>query len=364
MRSRACRRAEGERRCSRSRPKRDEPGLVEAARLLGAPLTSLPLDGARRPKPNAFSRRSAPRERASARASVAEAAALAGAGAGGRLLVPRLAADGATCAIALSADSAHDRAFHRRRAGAPDLITLRGRDLIARCPVCLYAGSLVPKALLDHCPPGARIVDTAPLMLDEIVARCVEAHAAGKDVARLHSGDLSIWSAMGEQLRRLERLGIPYTITPGVPAFAAAAAALQARTDAARSRAVAGADPHRPAAPRRCPSAKRSPPSPPPARRLRSISRSMRSSSVVAELTPFYGPDCPVAIVVARLVARRADRARDARRPRRAPARARSSAPRYPCRPGARRRDFRESELYNADYVRRFRGGSGRDENE
>ena len=86
--------------------------------------------------------------------------------------------------------------------GAADLITLRGRDLIARCPVCLYAGSLVPKALLDHCPPGARIVDTAPLDLDAIVAQFREAHARGEDVARLHSGDLSIYSAVAEQVRR------------------------------------------------------------------------------------------------------------------------------------------------------------------
>jgi precorrin-4/cobalt-precorrin-4 C11-methyltransferase len=112
--------------------------------------------------------------------------------------------------------------------GAPDLLTLRGRDRIAASPVCLYAGSLVPAALLDHCPPGARIVNTAPLSLDEIVAEIVAAQEAGQDVARLHSGDLSIWSAMGEQLRRLRALGIPVTITPGVPAFAAAAAALEA----------------------------------------------------------------------------------------------------------------------------------------
>ncbi len=111
--------------------------------------------------------------------------------------------------------------------GAADLITLRGRDLLARCPVCLYAGSLVPRALLDHCPPGTRIVDTAPLDLDAIVAECRRAQEAGQDVARLHSGDLSIWSAMGEQLRRLRALGIPVTVTPGVPAFAAAAALLE-----------------------------------------------------------------------------------------------------------------------------------------
>jgi precorrin-4/cobalt-precorrin-4 C11-methyltransferase len=110
--------------------------------------------------------------------------------------------------------------------GAPDLITVRGRDLIARCPVCLYAGSLVPKALLEYCPPGARIIDTAPMSLDEIVAEFKRATEEGQDVARLHSGDLSIWSALGEQLRQLEALEIPFTVTPGGPAFAAAAAAL------------------------------------------------------------------------------------------------------------------------------------------
>ena len=112
--------------------------------------------------------------------------------------------------------------------GAPDLLTLRGRDLIASCPVCLYAGSLVPKDILAHCPPAARIVNTAPLSLDEIIAEIEAAHAQGHDVARLHSGDLSVWSAMGEQLRRLRELKIPFTVTPGVPSFAAAAAALEA----------------------------------------------------------------------------------------------------------------------------------------
>jgi len=112
--------------------------------------------------------------------------------------------------------------------GAADLITLRGRDLIAACPVCLYAGSLVPEGLLTHCPPGARIVNTAPLSLDQIIEEIRAADAAGHDVARLHSGDLSVWSAMGEQLRRLRALGIAVTVTPGVPSFAAAAAALEA----------------------------------------------------------------------------------------------------------------------------------------
>ena len=92
--------------------------------------------------------------------------------------------------------------------GAPDLLTLRGRDLIAACPVCLYAGSLVPKAVLSHCPEGARIVNTAPLSLDEIMAEIETARAADQDVARLHSGDLSLYSAMGEQPRRLREAGI------------------------------------------------------------------------------------------------------------------------------------------------------------
>jgi precorrin-4/cobalt-precorrin-4 C11-methyltransferase len=111
--------------------------------------------------------------------------------------------------------------------GAADLITVRGRDLLARCPVCLYAGSLVPVELVALAPPGARVIDTAPLDLDQIEAELVSAHENGLDVARLHSGDLSIWSALGEQVRRLRRHGIPFTITPGVPAFAAAAAALE-----------------------------------------------------------------------------------------------------------------------------------------
>lgn len=106
------------------------------------------------------------------------------------------------------------------------MITLRGRDLIAKCPVCLYAGSLVSQEMLGWCPAGARIVDTAPLDLDKIEAEFIDAHEKGLDVARLHSGDLSIWSAMGEQIRRLKRLGIPYTVTAGVPSFAASAAAL------------------------------------------------------------------------------------------------------------------------------------------
>ncbi len=111
--------------------------------------------------------------------------------------------------------------------GAADLITVRGRDRIAACPVCLYAGSLVAPEILGWCPPGARIVDTAPLDLDAIMAEIAAAAARGQDVARLHSGDLSIWSALAEQMRRLDGLGVPYTVTPGVPAFAASAALLR-----------------------------------------------------------------------------------------------------------------------------------------
>ena len=110
--------------------------------------------------------------------------------------------------------------------GAPDLITLRGSRLIERSPVCLYAGSLVPREILATAPSGARLIDTAPLTLDEIMAHLVEAHRDSLDVARLHSGDPSLYGAIAEQMRRLQALGIPYDVTPGVPSFAAAAAAL------------------------------------------------------------------------------------------------------------------------------------------
>jgi len=111
--------------------------------------------------------------------------------------------------------------------GAADLITVRGQRLLGRCRVCLYAGSIMPKDLLAHCPPDANIIDTGPLTLDQIVAALADADAAGHDVARLHSGDPSLYSALAEQCRRLDALGIDYEIIPGVPAFAAAAAALK-----------------------------------------------------------------------------------------------------------------------------------------
>ena len=111
--------------------------------------------------------------------------------------------------------------------GAPDLITVRGRDLISRCPVCLYAGSLVPREVIACAPEDSCIRDTASMTLDEIIAEMEAAHSAGMDVARVHSGDPSIYGAVAEQMRRLDALGIPYDVTPGVPAFAAAAAELK-----------------------------------------------------------------------------------------------------------------------------------------
>lgn len=110
--------------------------------------------------------------------------------------------------------------------GAADLITVRGARLLGQCPVCLYAGSIMPDDLLALCPTDARIVDTGPLDLDQIIDELAAAHAAGHDVARLHSGDPSLYSALAEQCRRLDTLGIPYEVVPGVPAFSAAAAAL------------------------------------------------------------------------------------------------------------------------------------------
>ncbi|RAI44513.1 precorrin-4 C(11)-methyltransferase [Rhodoplanes roseus] len=180
--------------------------------------------------------------------------------------------------------------------GAPDLITVRGRDLLGRCPVCLYAGSLVPKALLDHCPPGARVVDTAPLSLDEIVAEVVRATQTGHDVARLHSGDLSVWSALGEQLRRLDALGIPYTVTPGVPSFAAAAAALGRELtlpEVAQSVVLTRTSGRASAMPETETLAAFA-----ATRATLAIHLSIHVlDTLVAELMPFYGEDCPVAIV-------------------------------------------------------------------
>jgi precorrin-4/cobalt-precorrin-4 C11-methyltransferase len=180
--------------------------------------------------------------------------------------------------------------------GAADLLTLRGRDILARCRVCLFAGSLIPRAMLAHCPEGARIVDTAPMSLDQIEAEFAAAAAAGLDVARLHSGDLSLYSAVAEQIRRLERLGIDYTMTPGVPAFAAAAAALgQELTlpEIAQSLVITRISGRASAMPA--------------GETLEGFARTGAMlavhlaihaiGAVVARLVPFYGVDCPVAVV-------------------------------------------------------------------
>lgn len=180
--------------------------------------------------------------------------------------------------------------------GAADLITLRGRDLVASCPVCVYAGSLVPEEVLSHCPEGARIVNSAPLDLDAIIAECRMAHDAGQDVARLHSGDPSVWSAMGEQMERLRETGIPVSITPGVPAFAAAAATLGAELTlpgVAQSVVLTRTSGRASAMPERETLAGFAATGATLAIHL-SIHR---LAEVVAELLPFYGADCPVAVV-------------------------------------------------------------------
>ena len=241
--------------------------------------------------------------------------------------------------------------------GAADLITVRGRDLIGRCPVCLYAGSVVPPEMLAWCPPGAEIVDTAPMSLDEIEAAFVAAHAAGRDVARLHSGDLSVFSAVAEQVRRLDRRGIPWTLTPGVPAFAAAAALIGRELtvpEVAQSVVLTRVSGRASAMPE--------------GERLAAFAATGATLAIhlavhaldriVAELTPVLGADCPVAVViratwpeervivgtladiVARLAAAPAERSAII-----LVGRALASD------------DFRESALYDPDYRRRFRGG-------
>ncbi len=179
--------------------------------------------------------------------------------------------------------------------GAADLITVRGLEIVRRCPVVLYAGSLVPAEVVAEAPEGARVIDTAPMTLDEIVGEMERAHAARQDVARVHSGDPSLYGAIAEQMRRLDELGIPYDVTPGVPAFAAAAAALATeltlpeisqtviltRTAVRASSMPKGED-------------------------LATLGRSGATlaihlsvnnlAPVVRELTPLYGADCPVVV--------------------------------------------------------------------
>ncbi|MCV3242604.1 precorrin-4 C(11)-methyltransferase [Mesorhizobium sp. ZC-5] len=240
--------------------------------------------------------------------------------------------------------------------GAPDLITVRGSKLLASCPVCLYAGSIVPTELLRYCPPDARLIDTAPLSLDEIELEYATAHRAGQDVARLHSGDLSVWSAVAEQIRRLEKLGIPYTLTPGVPSFAAAAAALGRELtipEVAQSLVLTRVSGRASKMPE--------------GETLAAFGATGATlaihlaihalDQVVAELKPLYGADCPVAVVVrASWPDENIIRGTLA-----------DIVPKLAADPAERTalilvgrslgaEDFRESSLYDAYYQRRFRG--------
>ncbi|AOW92694.1 precorrin-4 C(11)-methyltransferase [Rhodococcus sp. WMMA185] len=180
--------------------------------------------------------------------------------------------------------------------GAADLVTVRAQQIIATSPVCLYAGSLVPQELLAQCPDGARVVDTARLNLDEIVALMLDADAAGHDVARLHSGDPSIFSAVAEQARRLDAAGVAYTIVPGVPAFAAAAASL------GRELTVPGVS--QTIVLTRVSTLSTAMPEGEDLRSLGSSGATMvvhlgahRIDQIVEELTENYGPTCPCAVV-------------------------------------------------------------------
>jgi precorrin-4/cobalt-precorrin-4 C11-methyltransferase len=242
--------------------------------------------------------------------------------------------------------------------GAADLITVRGRDLIARCPVCLYAGSIVPRELLAHCPPGARIVDTAPMALDEIDAEFVAADAKGLDVARLHSGDLSIYSALAEQLRRLEQHGIPYTLTPGVPAFAAAAAALQCELtvpEVAQSVVLTRVPGRASGMPEK--------------EKLAAFAATGSTlvihlaihaiETIVGELIPFYGAGCSAAVVVqASTPSQRILRGTLADIAAKVAVANIERTALIMVGPALAAKDFRDSALYDADYRRRFRGGT------
>lgn len=180
--------------------------------------------------------------------------------------------------------------------GAADLITVRGKALLESCPVCLYAGSIVSPELLQHCGKDARLVDTAPMSLDEIENEYLAAHQAGQDVARLHSGDLSVWSAVAEQIRRLKRLGIPYTMTPGVPSFSAAAAALSCELTVpqiAQSLVLTRISGRASAMPERETLARFA-----ETQATLAIHLAIHDlARVVSDLTPHYGADCPIAIV-------------------------------------------------------------------
>ena len=241
--------------------------------------------------------------------------------------------------------------------GAADLITVRGRDLIARCPVCLYAGSIVSEDLLAYCPAGARIVNTAPMALDEIEAQYVAAHEQGHDVARLHSGDLSVYSAVAEQMRRLDARGIPYMLTPGVPAFAAAAATLGRELtvpEVAQSvvlTRVSGRASMMPGG-----------------ESLEAFAATGATLAIhlaihvlpriVETLLPFYGADCPAAIVAhASRPQERVFRGTLGTLCAQLEANPIKRTAMILVGPALASSDFRESALYDADYRRRYRGG-------
>jgi precorrin-4/cobalt-precorrin-4 C11-methyltransferase len=243
--------------------------------------------------------------------------------------------------------------------GAPDLLTLRGRDRIAACPVCLYAGSLVPEEVIAHAPADARVVNTAPLTLDEIMAEIEQAHAAGQDVARLHSGDLSVYSAMGEQVRRLEEMGIDYTITPGVPAFSAASATLGRELtvpEVAQSVVLTRTQGRASSMP--CTETLEAFAE---SRATLAVHLSLHTiEDVVARLTPYYGADCPVAVVL------RASWPDETVLTGRLDTIAQQAAELEMRRtalilvgPALAPGDFRDSALYDPDHVRRFRGQEG-----
>ncbi len=243
--------------------------------------------------------------------------------------------------------------------GAADLITLRGANLIRECKVLLYAGSLVPDEIVGLAPQGVRIINTAPLSLDEIEAEFLRARDAGEDIARVHSGDVSIWSAMGEQLRRLDRLGIAYTITPGVPSFAAAAATLAQELtlpEIVQSVVLTRTSGRASAMPE--------------SEQLTAFAATGATlavhlsihvlNQVVADVTPFYGADCGVAVVfraswpdervvrgtLATIVAQVAEEPME-----------RTALILISKAIGA---DLaRESALYSVDYQRRYRGRDG-----
>ncbi|GAC88171.1 precorrin-4 C11/uroporphyrin-III C/uroporphyrinogen-III C-methyltransferase [Gluconobacter thailandicus F149-1 = NBRC 100600] len=241
--------------------------------------------------------------------------------------------------------------------GAADLLTLRGRDLLASCTLCLYAGSIVPEEMLEHCPQDARKVNTAPLSLDEIEQEYIRAYEAGQDVARLHSGDLSIYSAIAEQTRRLDRLGIPWTMTPGVPAFAAAASVLGKELtvpEVAQTVVLTRVSGRASSMPRRETLAAYA-----ATGATLAIHLAVHAlERIVTELLPFYGADCPVAVVArASWPDQITVRATLGTLLEKSAANPVERTALVLVGPALGAEGFRESALYDPEYQRRFRGG-------